>query len=148
MQGDSQSQDQREVAGRLWRREVEKAASDVTSTEKEEDTKEGLGRSLEKMLRVSGGSKAEKARILCEMLASLEDDGKEESSLPIAADGALTDVVNEMETDVSGSNANKMYTPGEELCAQYFSGNGKGGDKAEQGVNKDYPPGDDPSDPG
>ena len=139
------------LEGELCRRSVEKAASEahsVANAEEDDDASEGLGKSLEETLRVSGGSKAEKARILREMLASLEEDEKEESGPPIAVDRASKDVVNGMETDVSSSNADKTSSPREELHAQHFSGNGRGGDEAEQGVNEDRPPGDDPSDPG
>ena len=124
------------------------------------DSEEGLGKTLQETLRVSGGSKAEQARILREMLANLENDGgekekedevmgeEEDSTPPSATDGASGDVVNDVETDIPGSNADKTQDLDSEFCAQHFGGNGRDGDEAEQSTNNEYSPGDGPSDPG
>ena len=124
------------------------------------DSEEGLGKTLQETLRVSGGSKAEQARILREMLANLENDGgekekedevmgeEEDSAPPSATDGASGDVVNDVETGIPGSNADKTQDLDSEFCAQHFDGNGRDGDEAEQSTNNEYSPGDGPSDPG
>ena len=133
------------------------SAKDATASNGSE---EGLGKTLRENLKVSGGSKAEKARILREMIADLENDDdeeengeedmqeEEESESPRAADGASDDVVNKLKTGAPGSNADKTQDLEDEVCAQHFANNGRDSDEAEQGTSNEYPTGKGPSDPG
>ena len=148
-----------EMVRRGATKNVQDAISTLVSTASNE-SEEGLGKTLQETLRVSGGSKAEQARILREMLANLENDGvekeeedevmgeEEDPDPPSAMDGASGDVVNNVETDISGSNADKTQDLENEFCAQHFDGNGRDGDEAEKSTNNEYSPGDGPSDPG
>ena len=133
------------------------SARDATASNGSE---EGLGKSLRENLKVSGGSKAEKTRILREMIASLENDEdekenededmqeEEESELPRAVDGASGDVVKDLKTGTPGSNADKTQDLDEEGCAQHSANNSRDSEEAEQSTSNEYSPGNGPSDPG